>query len=139
MLDSIGKVKIEQVNSLLRMTSFFRKIGLCGCVATRSRSDSSQSKNCQQQSVNDEISKTILLPIDHEEDVCHDLAMHFDLSDIKYIDEDDPDNEDYRFNGMMVFFSFLDLFHSILLRQSASPVIKTSFLIGTWEKKSYNH
>ena len=96
MPDNIRKARLVKLNHPLRMSSFFRKISWCGCSA-RSRSDS-ESKTYDEEPVLEEISKSALLSIDHEEGVCHDLAMHFDLSNIKYIDEDDPD-DNYRFNG----------------------------------------
>ncbi|XP_033207535.1 MAGUK p55 subfamily member 5-A isoform X2 [Belonocnema kinseyi] len=91
MPENIRKGLLVKVNPPIRMSSFFRKISWCGCSALLR--SGSESKNGDEEPVLQEIPKSSLHMIDQEEGGSHDLSMHFDLSNIKYIDEDDPDND----------------------------------------------
>lgn len=118
------------------MSKFFRKFVFCGC----SRSHSDNRSNNANDSTLDDVSK--LVPSSSSDNCAEEsndnLARHFDLSSIKFIDDEDPDDESFfikngtkldfcRFFFCFFFFSFL----------SDPNIFQFLFEIFLWEDYYY--
>lgn len=115
------------------MSKFFRKFVFCGC----SRSHSDNRSNNANDSTLDDVSK--LVPSSSSDNCAEesndDLARHFDLSSIKFIDDEDPDNESFfikngtKLNFCRFLFVLFFFFWSFFSFQSDPKIFRFVFEI----------
>lgn len=114
------------------MSKFFRKFVFCGC----SRSHSDNRSNNANDSTLDDVSK--LVPSSSSDNCAEEsndnLARHFDLSSIKFIDDEDPDDESFFIkNGTKLDFCrffFCFFFFFIPIWSEHFSIFIRNFLMG---------